>query len=672
MQLTINTRLPGKVGPEPVRRALDVLRRDMAAVLNASDIPGGEIVLARDAALSPECYALSAGQDTLTVSAPDTLGFVYGIYEISRRFLGVPPFWFWLDRVFTRCDAVDVPEGFSYESRPARVRYRGWFINDETLISAWSVERRAEGPWEMAFEALLRLGGNLVIPGTDKNAHRYRKLASDFGLIVTHHHAEPLGAEMFVRAYPGLEPSFAKYPELFRALWDKAIKEQRGSRVVWNIGFRGQGDRPFWLDDPRYDTPEARGALISALMREQYDMVKARDPRAVCCTNLYGETTELYLGGFLNIPDDVIKIWADNGYGKMVSRRQGNLNPRTPSLPPEGDGGAHGIYYHASFYDLQAASHITMLPNSASFVRRELTAALSRGADDYWLINCSNIKPHVWLLDFIAAMWRDGDTPKAPDPASHAKAFAALYYDAEHSGDVAARLLDYAKHAVSYGPQEDDHAGDQFYNHVPRMLMSQFMKNRAEPSPHLKWLCDMPTLSAQGAWCAGRFREAALGYEGYLRECEATYAKLEGEARVLFSDSILLQARLYALWSKGASDVCASLEAGFADDWKKCFYLAGRAKRAYTLADRAMRDCEHGKWVGFYANECQTGVKQTARICAYLMSFARNMGEGPHCFEWQREMQDSEEDRRVMLLFPTVNQPTDNELWALMEAKFGK
>ena len=163
-------------------------------------------------------------------------------------------------------------------------------------------------------------------------------------------------------------------------------------RVIWNIGFRGQGDKPFWDDDPKYDTPEKRGELMSALIKEQYDLVKDNDPNAVCCTNLYDETMELYKDGFLKLPDDIIKIWADNGYGKMVSRRQGNANPRVPALPQQGNDGVHGIYYHASFYDLQAASHITMLPNSTEFVSQELTDVLIHGADDYWLINCSNIK----------------------------------------------------------------------------------------------------------------------------------------------------------------------------------------------------------------------------------------------------------------------------------------
>lgn len=94
------------------------------------------------------------------------------------------------------------------------------------------------------------------------------------------------------------------------------------------------------------------------------------------------------------------------------------------ALPPLGDTGAHGLYYHASFYDLQAASHITMLPNSAEFVCEELTNALARGVDDYWLINCSNVKPHAYLLDYIAQLWQTGSC----DPEGHRLAYAQDYY----------------------------------------------------------------------------------------------------------------------------------------------------------------------------------------------------------------------------------------------------
>lgn len=368
---------------KPVQYAVSALYRDMKAVFTDTDASGDAIRLAKDSDLAPECFCLQVHQDVLLVTAADTLGFVYGLLEISRRFLGVQPFWFWNDQRFIPVESVTVPPNFAYESQPARVRYRGWFVNDETLISHWKVDRRSEMPFAMVFETLLRLGGNLVIPGTGENGHRYHDLAADMGLIITHHHAEPLGARMFVEAYPDLEPKFSLYPEKFRALWQDAIDRQKATPTIWNIGFRGQGDKPFWEDDPQYDTPKKRGALISSLIREQYDIVKRSDPAAVCCTNLYGETMELYQQGCLDLPEGVIKIWADNGFGKMVSRRQGNANPRVPALPPQGSTGAHGLYYHASFYDLQAASHITMLPNSAELVQQELANALAHGVDDY-------------------------------------------------------------------------------------------------------------------------------------------------------------------------------------------------------------------------------------------------------------------------------------------------
>ena len=458
---------------KPIQYAVSALYRDMKAVFTETDAPGDAVHLVKDSDLAPECFCLQVQNNELLLTAADTLGFVYGLFEISRRFLGVQPFWFWNDQKFIKTDSVTVPQNFTYESKPARVRYRGWFVNDETLISHWKVERRSDLSFAMVFETLLRLGGNLVIPGTGENGHRYHDLAADMGLIITHHHAEPLGAKMFAQAYPELEPKFSLYPEKFRALWQDAIDRQKTTPTVWNIGFRGQGDKPFWEDDPQYDTPEKRGALISRLIREQYALVKQNDPHAICCTNLYGETMELYQQGCLDLPEDVIKIWADNGFGKMVSRRQGNANPRVTALPPLGDTGAHGLYYHASFYDLQAASHITMLPNSAEFVCEELTNALAHGVDDYWLINCSNVKPHAYLLDYIAQLWQTGSC----DPEGHRLAYAQNYYGKPNGLAVAKCLAGYADHAVLYGEHPDDHAGDQFYNHVPRMPMTQFIRD---------------------------------------------------------------------------------------------------------------------------------------------------------------------------------------------------
>ena len=161
---------------------------------------------------------------------------------------------------------------------------------------------------------------------------------------------------MFARAYPQLKPSYSEYPEKLRELWKEAILRQKKWKVVWNRGFRRQGDVPFWENDPNYQTDEARGALMGKSDQGAAgDGGGRRNAQVRSAVQIFtGEAMELcQIKACLEPPEEVIKIWADNGYGKMVTRRQGNHNPRIPSLPATDFESAHGIYYHASFYDLQ-------------------------------------------------------------------------------------------------------------------------------------------------------------------------------------------------------------------------------------------------------------------------------------------------------------------------------
>lgn len=662
-----NTEIVSDIHTSPVERAIQNLRRDIRKACAETEVNGAQIRLEKGA-FESEAFCITGENEALVIRASDDLGFVYGIYEVSRSILGIQNFWFWNDQRIVPRNTYNVPDGYMYQSPPYTVVYRGWFVNDEVLIHTWSVNRRKEKPWEMVFEALLRCGGNMVIPGTDRNSGLYCQLASDMGLFITHHHAEPLGAEMFARAYPDLTPSYEEHGELFRKLWREGIHRQKDKNVIWNIGFRGQGDCPFWVNDPRYQTDESRGKLMSRLIQEQYDMVKEELPGAVCCTNLYGETMELYRDGYLEIPKDVIKIWADNGYGKMVTRRQDNHNPRIPALPDERDKGRHGIYYHVSFYDLQAANHITMLPNSPRFVLRELEEVLEHNVKDYWIINCSNVKPHTYFLDLIAQMWSDGKV----DIEQHRDQYVSLYYGEENREAVAASLADYPKYALAYGKHEDEHAGEQFSNHPARILVTQYIRDKNEPAQELLWAAGEQTLKEQILWYGGLCRKAKCNYEEYLLACERTDSMLTKSARELYRDSLMLQVKIHYYCFSGAYHTCSCLLKALDQEYERAFYEAGLARKEYLKADSAMRSREHGKWTGFYANECLTDVKQTAWVLEGLMSYLRSLGDGPHYYEWQREFLYSEEDRRVMLIMNMENHLKDEELFELMEEKWGK
>jgi hypothetical protein len=651
-----------------VNHAVNSLKRDIEKVFTKTDKEGADINLIQIEALSSEQYEITVNnsENSLEIHAGDDLGFIYGIYEISRRFLGVCAFWFWMDLTIEKRNEVSISSDFIYKSKPFAVRYRGWFINDEVLLSAWSVDRKKDMPWELAFETLLRCGGNMVIPGTDKNAHYYRSLALSMGLYITHHHAEPLGAEMFSRAYPGLNPSYAEHPKKFTKLWQDAVNEQKGKKIIWNLGFRGQGDRPFWADDERYATDKARGELLSSLVKIQYDMVKNTDKNAVCCFNLYGEVMELYQKGMFVLPADVIKIWADNGYGKMVSRRQNNHNPRVPSLPKKGNREKNGIYYHVSFYDLQAANHITMLPNSAEFVADELAAVLDCGGNDFWIINSSNIKPHVYFLDLISKIWKTGNV----DIQKHRINYVSEYYGDKNANKVSDCIKAFADYAPKYGVNDDDHAGEQFANHVARMIVSQYMRDFQSRCEDMIWVADFDTLKEQAQWYLNICTKATKGYEEYLNLCEETSLGLTDRAKTLFEDTILLQARLLYHCYHGAGLTAKSVILAIDGDYKKSFYLAGKARKEYLKADTSMKDREHGKWHDFYKNECLTDVKQSAWLLENMMGYVRNIDDGPHFYKWQREFLYSDEDRRIMLILNMENHLKDLEIFELMEEKW--
>ena len=664
--LSTQTKIATNWISRPIERAIQRFYRDIKMTLEASREDETKIQI-EQADMPEESYEICiASQESMVIKAADELGVIYALIYISCEYMRIQPFWFWNDQVFNKKEKIKIPFGMIC-SKERKVRFRGWFINDEVLLANWTGGISKEYPWEMAMEALLRCGGNMVIPGTDKNSKIYGPLAADMGLWITQHHAEPLGAEMFLRAWPEKEPSFQKYPELFRQLWEEGVKRQKDWKVIWNLGFRGQGDTPFWELDPQYDTPQKRGSLISSIMMEQYEIVShyVKDP--VFCVNLYGEVMELYNQGCITLPDNVIMIWADNGYGKMVSRRQWNHDPRIPSLPPvQMAEKKHGVYYHASFYDLQAANVLTVIPNSMEFVGRELKNAYTRGIKEFWLVNCSNVKPHVYTLSFIASMW-NGEEKTALE---HLHTYLKKYYPLKtvEYPEIMEQLLNsfrnYFKMLLPYGKEEDQHAGEQFYNYVTRVMIHHWMKTGGKGRcEELNWCALQKTFEEQVGWYGKLCQDGLPAMKKELEEV----MKLEEEAGQLWKDSISLQVKIHTYCCVGAVLFSQAFEDYKKEKYMDAFYKLGLSAEWYEKADQAMQECCHDKWIGFYDNDCQTDICETAYLLRQLMGYVRNTGDGPYFYNWQREVLYSPGDRKILLLTNEERHMTDQEMFEKMK-----
>ena len=657
-----NTEVIADMESKAVKNAIAILERDRDKIFTITEGGKNFIKLQTNKQIQEEQYGIKITSNQMVIIASDDLGFIYGLLHISEKYLGIKPFWFWMDQKINQQESVCIEEG-SFESVKPVVRFRGWFFNDEVLMLKWKYNEPDKEGWKMCFEALLRCGGNMVIPGTDKMSRENRQMASDMGLWITHHHAEPLGARMFAHAYPAIEPNYLEQKELFWKLWEEAVIEQKDCRVVWNLCFRGQGDAPFWTSDStgQFDTPQKRGKLISQVIKEQSDIVRKYVDNPVFCTNLYGEIMELYEEGYIELAPDIIRVRADNGFGKMVTRRRGSHNPRVSSMPAKEDKSAQGIYYHVSFYDLQAANHITMLPNSATFVNDELSQVLANGGDDFWVINCSNVRPHVYFLDLVRKIWF-GKTKK---DLEHSQEFCQDYYD--QSAEIARCYEQFSQNMPAYGTNEDEHMGEQFYAESIRALAHHFLVDKTKNSKSLWWITgDVPfeeQIKKIGSLCETGFAKL----DAYYQACEALASTLTAKQKLLFKATLLLQVKIHRYCAKGVILFEKGYETFMQGDYEKAFVLFGKCTEQFQYVNRQLRGAEYGIWDTFYQNDCFADIKHTAYMVEKVMGVIREYGDDAGHNVWHRTYCCSKEEQKVILLMLTENHPTDWELYEIMK-----
>lgn len=617
-------------------RAVQRLYRDISFTLNKTEREGSLIRIKKDSSLKQEEWRLEITKDSIDLFSASEEGVIYGLIYISAEFLAVKPLWYWCDQRFIKKDYAVLNEGIICSEKHS-FKLRGWFINDEVLFLGWKTGKESEEIWEMAFEALLRLGGNIVIPGTDKNARKYFQLASDMGLWIAQHHAEPLGAEMFSRAYPDLAASYNEYPELYQKLWRESVQSKKDLKILWSVGFRGQGDVAFWEKDPSYDTDEKRALLIESIIKKQIDIVKEYCKNPLFAFNVYNEAAVFYREGLLRLPDEVIKLFADNGYGKMVQRREWNVDTRTLSLPAKEDKEKqNGMYYHVSFYDLQAANHITATPVPLSLIANELNKAWKSGIRNTLILNVSNIKPHLVGIKLVSDFWNRGKA----DSKESLESFCKTYYGSSYL-DAISFYNEYSDASIKYGKHADNRAGDQYYTYPVRMLLTSWLKGEKSSKEYFFVL--KGSLIKQMHHLK---KEMEAAYSRY----EALNDKVSKCNNRLLRDNLLTHVKWYMNAAK--ANVCfVNAYDEFANkNYIDALLSLGESADSFLAASKVLRKWEKGKWTGFYSNEALTDTMNMVDLIKALMEYVLVIGDGPYLFTWQRKLTYSKEDRDVVLI----------------------
>jgi hypothetical protein len=260
------------------------------------------------------------GTQAVAAVGADLRGAIYAAYAFSEEVLGVDPWWYWADKEPVPRKSIEVPGDFSQTVASPTFKYRGWFINDEDLLSGFSPDPLRENVFSLEMldricEALLRLRGNMLIPATFAFAdERCNELVARRGLALNMHHADVVGLN--VNRWPADVPfSYSEHPEIMERYWQECIDPLKDKEVVWTVGYRGKGDQPFWEDEPGLTTSQARGELITRAIAKQVELIRKAQPDAPITTNMWMEGVKLYQDGFIKIPTGVTLVWPDNGAG---------------------------------------------------------------------------------------------------------------------------------------------------------------------------------------------------------------------------------------------------------------------------------------------------------------------------------------------------------------------
>ena len=562
----------------------------------------------------------------------DMRGTIFAIYQFSQSYLGVDPMYLWTDKQPEKRNAITLPTDFTRVYPKPVFRYRGFFPNDEDLLTGWIPAEKGQQTgislktWDNIYETILRLKGNMVVPGTwifpdDAQVH----LATERGLIVNQHHAIPLGVN--VARWPKDVPyNFSTHPEILERAWTNAVAAYKpDEEILWSVGLRGLSDSSYATLDPsvRNNDP-LLGERVSQAIADQIKIVRAKYPNAQFVTDLWQEGARLMQKGYLKIPPEVTLVWADTGYGDMQ------------------DGGqvaaGQGAYFHVAMMNGQANQLSEMVP--VARIQSELGRYIRAGATSYLLVNTSDIRPVAMTTRALMEVaWGGLPNDKVDDTAYYkrwateefgaksADALTALYKEYFAAPALRPRGFPGAPRAAAAPTTENEvkrEYGDQHYHsEIRRILLDTLSEHQvaAMPSQSPKWTPPrlFPSFDA-------KVRQEFLDQD--IKDCEAAQSRwdavwdhavaaealVDPDRRDYYQAEVLTMITINRESNRSLLLVAKAVEHAEAGHTDQARAEVAEALQALDAIQESMTKAEYGKWKNWYRGDWLTGVYRTRQL----------------------------------------------------------
>jgi hypothetical protein len=397
----------------------------------------------------------------LVIAGSDRRGAVFGLYDLSGK-IGVSPWHWFADVPVSRKSELYLTAG-SRRDQP-KVRYRGFFINDEApAFSTWAAKQFGGANsklYEHVFELLLRLKGNYLWPAmwaprafNDDDTNNM-VMADAMGVVMGTSHHEPLTraqAEWHRNTEQGVTGGKWDYTTNagnLRKFWRGGVERMmskgdgRGYEALLTVGMRGDGDAPM-----------AEGTatqLLESIVAAQRDIIRdvtgrpaEQQPQVWA---LYKEVQDYYDHG-MKVPDDVTLLFADDNWGQIR---------RLPTGAPDRKGG-YGVYYHFDYVG-GPRNYKWLNTNQIEKTWQQMDLAYQRGARALWIVNVGDIKPMEFPLSFFLAQAWDPEAMTPAALADYPEVWARATFGPAQAKQVAGLVTRYSALAARRKPELIDAA----------------------------------------------------------------------------------------------------------------------------------------------------------------------------------------------------------------------
>lgn len=646
----------------PVQRAAQDLARDLQKVLGtASPLTHDRATLRgktfleilgpdagadarRDGAAAiagREAHGVSVKRDKngtrVVLQGTDMRGSMYAIYTFSEKFLGVHPLWFWASEPPLPQRAIVMSAATSLRFGPPAVRWRAWLPNDTDLFNPW--KERSPANYDALYETMLRLKLNcLEGSSADESSLKppYRlaraaEMARDRGLAYVGHHVNPLGADYnlwkpFWQQIEHREPPPFSVSEV-EALktfwrWHIALAQRNHLEEIWLIGFRGNGDHPFWFsfkDSPPGD--KERAALIERMMKIQVAQVKSLtgETAPIMRTTLYNEMSDFYAAGLLRPPVEPNLIWTF-----VAARRDHYPAPDAQkAIPPPGQ----PLGYYMNFQFTSTGAHLAQAegPWKMESNYRFINGIAPRPLE-FSVVNMGNIREFVLEGSANASLLWDWSGYNSD---RFLLSFCRTYFGDENAPAVAALYRDFFN---SYWQQRhSDLAGFQrqyiFQDERMAQAMKRLTTDLPKPGAPATGLFDDGGIDTNGRFFnivpadsgAPDKLEALIAGTGQSTEkltaivarADALMPLLPAPDRVFFNDNLRVQARFLLAANSTLHNLALAENDKMLDDGphKADRLLHLQAAQTAALQMRAaLAEAEHGPFADWYSTDSKFDV----------------------------------------------------------------